>query len=303
MPATDVGKAPDERDDLAKIIRAKPRRTESRDTTRTRPHNAVQLRIGAHVELFFHRRHQLLHDDSRIVVVGRIVFCPAVRRAVTPIPRGGLRLVRSPSRIDEYTEHHRNFPPIDQIVQDVLRLHAAGLGHHRLPIVENHYRRRLRRIILGGYINIVGVLGARKHLRGNHLGRGKRPLRHPVHRQRVRPEFIERIHLRIHCRPTGPRGFRRTGSGHGRRRGGRLREAGQREQQAQQGGIERGLHGVGGSEKKIEKLTGDVAPSPEARVKKITVHFLKPDSLPLPRTAALLRSVRPSPLTTTLLSP
>src|ERR1017187_2731640 len=105
----------------------------------TRSAAAMLFRILRNVVLLVEHRHQLFGDDARVLVVGGVVLGGTIGEGIAPSGlRAGFRLIRPAARIDEYTDHHRDLPPVDQIVHHVLCAQIAVLVLERLPILEDH---------------------------------------------------------------------------------------------------------------------------------------------------------------------
>lgn len=172
----------------------------------------MPLGILGNVVFLVQHRHQFIHNHAGVFVVQRIVFRGPVGGAVAPLARVGLGLIGAPARVDEHTNHHRQFAPEDKVIHYVLRAHIAIRIHEGLAVVVNHETGRRRRVVLRGDINPISVLRA-----GIRVARqGEWPtdfaFRDAILRQRVRPKFVERIGVR-------------------RLDGGRLRQRGQRNRQ------------------------------------------------------------------------
>ena len=158
---SDVGKTAHDAGDFSEGIWSFPSHRKSSNCTRTRTTNAVHLWVLRDVVFLVQLRHQLVGNNSCVFVVKRVVFHSSVRESVAPtVFRRGFLLLRRPSRIDEDSQHYRDFPPINEIVEDVLGSNLTVFLLHCLPVLKHHQCRRNFGIVLGGNIDPIGVLGA-----------------------------------------------------------------------------------------------------------------------------------------------
>ena len=152
------------------------------------------------------RRHQLLGDHPRVLVVERVVLGRPVGVPVAPVPRGGLGLVGPPAGVDEHADHDRDLAPVDQVVHHVLRPHVPLLVLERLPVLVDHQGRRDGRVVLRRHVDPVRVLGAGVDLAGERERPADLPLRDALLRQGVGPQPVLGIGVRAcHRRRLPPR--------------------------------------------------------------------------------------------------
>ena len=193
LPAAQIHKAADIAQHLAKFVGPLPRHHERRDRPRARPADAVLFGILRNVVVLVQHRHQLVHNDARVFVVGRVVFRGTIGGAVAPFRKVRLGLVGAPAGIDEDPDHHRNLAPVDEVVHHVLRMHVAGLVLESLPVLENHQAGRHSGIVLRGHVYPIGVLRARIDIARQRERPADLAFRHARLRHGIGPQTILRI--------------------------------------------------------------------------------------------------------------
>ena len=112
-------------------------------------------------------------------------------RTVAPADRWGrLDLLGGAPRVDKYGDHDRNLPPVDQVVQHVLRADVAAVVHECLPVLEHHQRGGDGGVVLRRHVHPVPVLGAWEYLARESVRPAELALRHADLRQAVGPEAV-----------------------------------------------------------------------------------------------------------------
>jgi two-component system KDP operon response regulator KdpE len=155
--------------------------------------DAVLFGIFRDVVALVQHRHQLVDDDARVLIVGRVVFGGTVGGAVAPFLRVRFGLLRSPARVDEHAEHDRNFAAIDQVVEHVLRTDVAVGVLESLPILEDHQAGRDRWVVLPRNVHPIGMLGAGVDFTGQRERPLDFPFGNPLLRHRIRAQAVLRI--------------------------------------------------------------------------------------------------------------
>ena len=135
--------------------------------------------VFGNVVVLVEGRHELVHHDACVLIVGCVVLDPAIGGAVAPFLQVRLGLVGPAAGIDEYPEHHRNLAAVDEIIHHVLGVDIAVFRLESLPVLENHQAGRDRRIVLCGHVHPIGVLRARIYIACQCKGPPDLALRNP----------------------------------------------------------------------------------------------------------------------------
>ena len=157
----------------------------------------MKIRVVGHIVIFPERGEEFLDDDAGVFVVERVVFLGSICVPITPASGGGFGLVGSSSRIDKDAQHDGNFASVDQIVDHPMGLDIPGLGFQGLAVVEHHQCRGIVGRVLGGDVDPVGVLGARKNIRRDDVGTDKMSLGHAFLGHGIRSQAVVSIHFRV----------------------------------------------------------------------------------------------------------
>ena len=153
----------------------------------------MEIGVGRDIIVFAQDRHEFIDDDAGVFVSGRIIFVRSIGSAVAPLAGVGFGLVGAAAGTDEDGQHHGDLAAIDQVVEDVLRLHGAGLLMHGGSVIKDHEGGGDGRVVLRGEVNEIGVGGAGKDLAGQDVGADPATFRNAGHGFGIRTERVKDI--------------------------------------------------------------------------------------------------------------